>query len=817
MKILPKVFRKVLPKIRGKDTGSWGGSGIPMSGCPLEDHPMWTLAPWSTGPSLICWADFGRTIIHRSNPGGDSVDLFISNITSAEGIISASVAYIPTGTAWTLPLCKMIDDDNRIGVRAIADGVLELVQRVGGTWTTVWTSSTGAVIIGSKLALVFAGDELMVQVNDATVHTYALPAELQVDGYAGINQHRFDDAETTILTNYRLQPVLPDSWVTYNGVPVSHNGEIVTKDARVPTETPCMTAVDSPYGYVTTNDHYDDGSYNLEGWKGMTCTTINAYDCWCTSSPMDPSLIPAWVQWEFPGATPMVPTRFSIKPRAGMQAGWYGERNPTEIGLAGVRADGSTTEFFHTTISDWDDNSKREFDVSGATTEAFIGIRLNIYSNRYYEDNGEFHACIGDFHVWGEEAPSVPTPAFEIQFNNGIDLVHGVGPVEHIRTQPKTQMINGVPEHVDSNTPAYDPDDGAIILDPPATDTRQMQRPNADFKILDAGAPGGFSDWNFTFDGAQATVSQETTDVPGGVLTTACRVESLVDGFVEVHSGNPTGYTLRMSNTLVNGFFSLWTKSLSGSPVMEMQINAFNEGGEVIGSWDGTTWDNSGARFSIPVGSEWERHDVYFDEPPTDTAFINFAHHWVTFANAGDAMLYTGFIMSARVPGTWYERLMDGAFPPTNYDQIRVPLSGNMDITEGTIEVEFLLDAPAGTPPSGQHTYIVCPDGPTCPCFYIHGTSYNLRLYDGITAAGGGSPDIPFGEWIIGRGRWSASEGSFSATINELDWYTEAFDGDLRESDVQDGYLYMTASQFVRWKVKSIKVWLTDIDPQPAP
>jgi len=208
MKTISKTYPKILPKVRSVQAVS-GGSTLPRSGCPLEDHPLWTLAAYTPGPSLVCWDDYGRTLIQKSNPAGDRCDLYIGALTAADGVISGTVAYIPSGTAFTLPFCKMLNEDNVIGARVIAGGVIELVQRLDATWTTVWTSGADAVSVGDLFELIFRGTDIFIRVAGTTLHKYALPAGLQGDGYAGYQQHRFDDADAALVHNYRLSLEVP--------------------------------------------------------------------------------------------------------------------------------------------------------------------------------------------------------------------------------------------------------------------------------------------------------------------------------------------------------------------------------------------------------------------------------------------------------------------------------------------------------------------------------------------------------------------------------------------------------------------------------
>ncbi len=208
MKTISKTYPKILPKVYGVQAVS-GGSTLPRSGCPLEDHPLWNLAAYTPGPSLVCWDDYGRTLIQLSNPAGDRCDLYIGVLTAAEGVISGTVAYIPSGTAWSMPWCKMLNEDNVIGARVIAGGVIELVQRLDATWTTVWTSGADAVSVGDLFELIFRGTDVFVRVAGTTLHQYALPAGLQGEGYAGYQQHRFDDADAALVHDYRLSLEVP--------------------------------------------------------------------------------------------------------------------------------------------------------------------------------------------------------------------------------------------------------------------------------------------------------------------------------------------------------------------------------------------------------------------------------------------------------------------------------------------------------------------------------------------------------------------------------------------------------------------------------
>jgi hypothetical protein len=203
--------------------GGTGGEGsIPATGCPLEKHPNWFIEA-GPEPSGLCWeTSNGRTVSVASE------DDIVRNIAfrSAkfqDGLVSAKIVTISTAANdWMLPLCaRMIDPSNLIGARWI-DGKFEVVQRAGGTWTTLF--SGGPVpAVDDVVKLVLVGGNFRLTVNGAIVNedAHGLPDS---EGFWGLSTHRATSfVGNTLFSEFYI--VNADNvLVTHNSVPVTING-----------------------------------------------------------------------------------------------------------------------------------------------------------------------------------------------------------------------------------------------------------------------------------------------------------------------------------------------------------------------------------------------------------------------------------------------------------------------------------------------------------------------------------------------------------------------------------------------------------------
>ena len=378
--------------------------GAQLEGAPLELLSDWTLE-FGTSPSPTGFKEEGRVLTMFDCTAVESY-LSYKKTYGVNGYVEGTFIYTSTlSNLYSLPLSvRMIDANNLVGLRMNSERY-EVVERFNSTWATLTQIDNPAV--GDRVRLSIEDQDLEVFVNGVSVWTGTtqLPSN---PGYFGLSTHTWSAGDNTPY----IRDFTADVFIT--GCPDGKDTLIAYAEANMfdckdglleyeptYTETPCMTSADTPHGTVTDNIHYNDGTYNLIGWKGMTCSANDAYDCWCTPTPTDTADIPVWLDWREPAAKSMTPTKFRITPRAGMGAPWYPDNNPKEIGLNIIKVDGSEVEVFRQEIPDWTDSNAREWDVT--TTEKGIGVRLYIYRTLLYDSGGDFHTCVADFKVWGVE------------------------------------------------------------------------------------------------------------------------------------------------------------------------------------------------------------------------------------------------------------------------------------------------------------------------------------------------------------------------------------------------------------------------------
>jgi len=205
---------------------------FPSEGCPLEDHPKWDLKA-GTGPSGLCWASSsGRDVLVGSD-NDTSMILAYNESQFVNGTVAAKVNMVTTGdTNWLLPLAgRMIDIDNMIGARW-NDSHYQVVQRDGGTWTTLFDGGTPAV--GDNVVFILSSKYWKLLVNGVQIADgeTTLP---DIAGWWGISHHQAPDYVGHVLCR---------------GFTVS--------DASY-AKTPCMTGFTSPYGEVSASSWWDEG------------------------------------------------------------------------------------------------------------------------------------------------------------------------------------------------------------------------------------------------------------------------------------------------------------------------------------------------------------------------------------------------------------------------------------------------------------------------------------------------------------------------------------------------------------------------------
>ena len=186
------------------------------------------------------------------------------------------------------------------------------------------------------------------------------------------------------------------------------------------TELPCMTSPIAPYGICSSSSEYDS---DYAAWKGCNCQ--NASDnAWNTeivdnaNIPYDSELDVHGHYWEwiysesdqdtFPA---MVPTEFTISPRADMPGSWYTDNNPQGIVVFGIKpGDPVVLEkiFTDDAIPDWNDNADRTFTIDTDTN--YIGVRIYITQTNNSILGNEYNTGFGNIRMSGEVgAISVPS------------------------------------------------------------------------------------------------------------------------------------------------------------------------------------------------------------------------------------------------------------------------------------------------------------------------------------------------------------------------------------------------------------------------
>ena len=372
--------------------------GIQETGCPLEDHPAWTLIYDGAGIGFtnLCWTDFGRAIEFLTADPPQPQMLNFRGLFGAGAVLEAD--YTPPSTGednWTLPFCKFVDPNNVVGARYNFEGgtlQLQVVQRVAGAWQTLVTTPVSG---GGHWRVVITNSSIVIYVDGNLV--FDQEHDINGDGYFGIFPHKWVAPDEIILTDYQG----------------------LTVQERV---TPCMTGPTSPYGEASASIHLD----NFVAWKGMNCSWNSYNDAWITPTDVDPVATPVWLQWFFPDAEPMVPTRFEVRPRPNMQTDWYNKNNPQHIKLFGLRQDGTPVELFDKQLNDWLDGSPRTWNIPWQE-ENFYGVRLQIVATNNSESTGLMHTSVSNFRCWG-----TPLDSSNVTYNGELVTVGGQ-PVKYRR------------------------------------------------------------------------------------------------------------------------------------------------------------------------------------------------------------------------------------------------------------------------------------------------------------------------------------------------------------------------------------------------
>jgi hypothetical protein len=345
-------------------SGSGGpGFTIPAEGCPLENHPRWRLVHGAV-PSNMCWSsEDGRSI--RGVVGNNNfANLAYANQFFQDGMISAIVAKVVTTNGnYVLPIAgRMIDFNNFLGART-ATGKYEVIDKVGGTFHTLF--SGGTPVVGDKMTLSILNQSWVLSINDvvlASGNTNLMVAP----GYWGCSSHRVTDGDP-LITDLNIVEVTA---------------------AR----TPCMTSSTDPYGVVEASSIFGP---NYAAWKGMNCTTNGSTDTWISYAE-DP--MPQWIRWVAPpGSTAMVPFKLTVVGRS-INASHNRDHGPETMTLIGTLNGVDWID-----IQTWSglDFGAQRTQIFGVTSDqAFVGIGIRVDNVRATSPP---NTQIGTFTVEGFE------------------------------------------------------------------------------------------------------------------------------------------------------------------------------------------------------------------------------------------------------------------------------------------------------------------------------------------------------------------------------------------------------------------------------
>jgi hypothetical protein len=193
--------------------------------------------------------------------------------------------------------------------------------------------------------------------------------------------------------------------------------EFISLKERVPIELPCMTSSDTPYGKVDASSEF---SSSYPAWEGVNCIK-NAGNCWISTNFSHDDATPQWIRWiEEENQEAIIPERFTLYPRPGMTASWYGDRNPQGLILEVINTEELTHNgsqvshngenvylysydevFNKQDIANWSNGSERSWNIG--TSIAGIGIRLTVTKVDMYSNGGNFNTGFSDLRIQGRK------------------------------------------------------------------------------------------------------------------------------------------------------------------------------------------------------------------------------------------------------------------------------------------------------------------------------------------------------------------------------------------------------------------------------
>ena len=155
-----------------------------------EGQPLERLADWSVisgvTPSKTGWKEQGHVLTMFDCNAVESW-LAYKNVHGVNGYVQGTFIFTSTlSNLFNLPLVvRAIDDNNMLGLRMNGDDY-EVVERVGGTWTTIASIDNPAV--GDVVRLSINGGDIEVTINGAVAWT-GTTTLAESAGYFGLYTH----------------------------------------------------------------------------------------------------------------------------------------------------------------------------------------------------------------------------------------------------------------------------------------------------------------------------------------------------------------------------------------------------------------------------------------------------------------------------------------------------------------------------------------------------------------------------------------------------------------------------------------------------
>ena len=286
-----------------------------------------------------------------------------------------------------------------------------------------WTEANStATFTGSKVRVVRNGPGAMVWQNitlESGVEYYIDVSVTATDSTGFVNIVDPDNTSTYPLDyldvgNHTLlfTPTISGTYKIGIGTnnPVGSYAEFdwLSVHKMAVTESPCMTSSTSPYGIVSGSSYFSSSYMPVEG---MNCAVSSA-NAWISKVravadvPDDGVARGDYLDWRLTqddlddGMPEMVPTRFEIRPRGGMTAAWYHDRNPKAISVFGVKLDNTFDELFSLELADWGNGAARSWDIT--TSNKYKGFRVYVTKVNWEASNGQYNTGWSNMKMYGK-------------------------------------------------------------------------------------------------------------------------------------------------------------------------------------------------------------------------------------------------------------------------------------------------------------------------------------------------------------------------------------------------------------------------------